>query len=111
MNSTKEKCDSDRHCDTSTPYKRFDNGELILRDELAIDRTLLANERTFLAYLRAGVTLILAGVTFIHFGNDQWLGWLGFTCVPIGVAIMAFGGGRYRAMKREIAALRQQLSH
>ena len=95
----------------STPYKRFDSRDLILRDELAIDRTLLANERTFLAYLRAGVTLILAGATFIHFGSDQWLAWLGWACVPIGILIMAFGALRYRAMKREIASLRKKLTH
>ncbi len=39
----------------NTPYVRFDNRNLILRDELAIDRT-LANERTLLSTIqgRAG---------------------------------------------------------
>ena len=107
LSNSNENDGNDRHSDKSTPYERFGNGDLILRDELAIDRTLLANERTFLAYLRAGVTLMLAGVTFIHFGSDQWLGWIGYTCVPIGVVIMAFGGVRYRTMKDGIAKVRQ----
>lgn len=34
-----------------SPYFRFCNDELILRDELAVDRTLLANERTLLESL------------------------------------------------------------
>lgn len=38
-----------------SPYSKFDTDDLILRDQLAIDRTLLANERTLLAYLRSGV--------------------------------------------------------
>jgi len=63
LSNSNENDGNDRHSDKSTPYERFGNGDLILRDELAIDRTLLANERTFLAYLRAGVTLMLAGVT------------------------------------------------
>ena len=42
-------------------YSRFVETQLILTDELAIDRTLLANERTLLAYLRAGMALIIAG--------------------------------------------------
>ncbi|RPJ43750.1 MAG: DUF202 domain-containing protein, partial [Deltaproteobacteria bacterium] len=29
-----------------SPYSRFESTDLILRDELAVDRTLLANERT-----------------------------------------------------------------
>lgn len=33
------------------PYSRFDQEELIIRDYLAADRTVLANERTFLAYV------------------------------------------------------------
>ena len=40
-------------------YSKFSDDDLILRDELAIDRTLLANERTLLAYLRSGVALAL----------------------------------------------------
>ena len=53
-----------------SPYERFDSDDLILRDELAIDRTLLANERTLLAYLRSGVALLIAGVSIIHFSQE-----------------------------------------
>ncbi len=34
---------------------KFNKDEMILRDFLAVDRTLLANERTLLAYIRTGV--------------------------------------------------------
>ena len=43
------------------PYEQFADSELILRDHLAIDRTVLANERTFLAYCRPALPLILTG--------------------------------------------------
>jgi putative membrane protein len=55
------------------PYSRFEAAELILRDQLAIDRTLLANERTFLSYLRSGVALLIAGVSIIHFCRGHYL--------------------------------------
>ena len=53
------------------PYQRFLKEELILRDELAIDRTLLANERTLMAYVRLAITLIIAGVSIIHFAMEK----------------------------------------
>lgn len=90
----------------SQPYQRFENEKLTLRDELAMDRTLLANERTLLAYLRSGVTLILAGVTFIHFAQEQWFTIFGILCLPAGIVFMLFGGVRYRAMSSDIAAAR-----
>lgn len=40
--------------------------DLILRNRLAIDRTVLANERTLLAYVRTALTLFLVGMSFIH---------------------------------------------
>lgn len=39
--------------------------DMILRDYLAVDRTLLANERTYLSYLRTSVSFIVAGLTLL----------------------------------------------
>jgi putative membrane protein len=92
------------------PYEKFDGDMLTLRDELAIDRTLLANERTLLAWLRSGVALILAGVTFIHFAQGAWLGAIGCLCVPVGVIIMILGFSRYKSMDRQIANVREEMA-
>lgn len=89
-------------------YSRFDGGDLILRDELAIDRTLLANERTLLAYLRAGVTLLLAGVTIVHFSPGGWFRIAGFACIPTGIAAGLIGAARYRKMNRTISLVRNR---
>ena len=43
-------------------YDKFAE-DMILRDHLALDRTLLANERTYLSYLRTVVSFIVAGIT------------------------------------------------
>jgi len=92
---------------TSKPYERFLKEELILRDELAIDRTLLANERTLMAYVRLAITLIIAGVSIIHFAMEKWFETIGFLCVPVGIAAGLFGWSRYQKMERQIREIRK----
>lgn len=96
---------------TDSHYSRFDGSDLILRDELAIDRTLLANERTLLAYLRAGVTLLLAGVTIVHFSPDGWFRIAGYASIPTGILAGLIGVARYRKMNRTISIVRSRAVH
>ncbi len=90
----------------NTPYSQFDAEKLILRDQLAIDRTNLANERTLLAYLRSAVALVLAGLTIIHFASQGWFQILGVVCLPAGVVTGVLGAIRYRNMRGTIASIR-----
>jgi len=94
---------------TENPYERFQCEDLILRDELAIDRTILANERTILAYLRAALTLVIAGVTFLHFFDSGMLLYIGIICAPLGVATGIFGVRRYRKMDKRIRTAHESL--
>ncbi len=93
---------------TDSHYHKFDGAELILRDELAIDRTLLANERTLLAYLRSAVALVIAGVSIINFARDSWFMMVGFVCIPAGILAGIVGWVRYAKMNRSIALIRRQ---
>ena len=88
------------------PYSKYCADNLILRDELAIDRTLLANERTLLSYLRSSVALLIAGVSIIHFSNEGWFWVLGLTCIPIGIITGIIGVARYRKMHQSIVRIR-----
>jgi putative membrane protein len=88
------------------PRKDADLGTLPLRDELAIDRTLLANERTLLSYLRFGVALALAGVTIIHFVHHGWFSAIGIACLPAGALCGIIGTARYVKVRRVLLALR-----
>jgi putative membrane protein len=92
----------------SKPYERFLREELILRDELAIDRTLLANERTMMAYVRLAITLVIAGVSIIHFAMEKWFETIGFLCVPVGIAAGILGWIRYQRMDLEIREIRNR---
>lgn len=89
-----------------TPYSRFEKDELILRDELAVDRTLLANERTLLAYLRSAVALLIAGVSIMHFSQHGWFWTVGICCIPLGILTGVVGIVRFRKMNRAIAIVR-----
>ena len=91
------------------PYIHFGRDELILRDELALDRTALANERTLLAYLRTALALVLAGVTFLHFAEARWFAIVGGACVIAGLAVLPLAICRYRRMQRALAPLRRHL--
>lgn len=90
-------------------YSQFNTTKLILRDQLAIDRTLLANERTLLAYLRSGVALFIAGISIIHFSHEGWFTAIGFLCIPCGFTTLLFGLLRFRKMDKAIAVVRQEL--
>ncbi len=92
---------------SDTPYTRFDKDDLILRDELALDRTLLANERTLLAYLRSSITLLIAGVSIMHFAPQGWFWGVGLSCIPVGLLTGLVGVLRYRKMNSSIAAFRK----
>jgi putative membrane protein len=89
-------------------YSKFSNDNLILRDELAIDRTLLANERTLLAYLRSGVALAIAGVSIMNFSQQQWFWVIGVACIPIGIITGIVGVVRYRKMNNAIVLVRSK---
>ena len=90
------------------PYSKYCGDNLILRDELAIDRTLLANERTLLSYLRSAVALFIAGVTIIHFSTEGWFWVLGIACIPSGIITGIIGVARYRRMNQSIVRIRNQ---
>jgi putative membrane protein len=91
-------------------YSRFEAATLILRDELAIDRTLLANERTLLSYLRSAVALIIAGVSIIHFSHQAWFTVVGIACLPSGLLAAQVGAVRYRKMDKAISVVRKELA-
>ena len=91
-----------------TSYSRHNPDNLILRDELAIDRTLLANERTLLAYLRSGAALLIAGVSIMHFSSEGWFWIVGLACIPTGIITAVIGVARYLRMNKKITSIRNR---
>jgi putative membrane protein len=83
-------------------YERFLNSEMILRDRLAIDRTVLANERTFLAYFRTVLALILGGATVIRLFEDSSANLAGWILIALGALTGAVGAWRTIRMHEAI---------
>ena len=71
-------------------YSTFRN-EMILRDYLALDRTILANERTLLAYLRTFIGTFSAGIAMIKFLDAPLSTLIGYIFVAISPFFVAFG--------------------
>ena len=100
----------DQPKDEPQPYAATVKEQLILRDRLAIDRTILANERTLLAYVRTALTLFLVGMSFIHvpmfhpdpdFGGFAY-GMSGWLFVSAAVVVAVVGQVRYRRFRARV---------
>ncbi len=79
------------------PYKTYmqDHKSLILRDYLAIDRTILANETSYMSYIRTSLTLIAAGATLLKFFSSDYTQVVGWSLVAIGGWLAFHGYRRY----------------
>lgn len=77
------------------PYEK-DHEQMILRDYLAVDRTMMANETAFLSYVRTSLTLIAGGVTLIKFFNDPFMQALGWGFIVVGGWLALNGYNRFR---------------
>lgn len=98
--------------DESRPYKDLED-QLILRDHLAADRTILANERTFLAYIRTALTLFVAGLTFVHLKVlsseiPLFVEWIGFVFILLGIIAFFAGLVKFIRMRALIHKIKQE---
>lgn len=92
-----------------SPYSEIPREKLILRDQLAIDRTVLSNERTFLAYIRTALALFATGGFVIRFFDSSLLEVLGWVFIILGIITVIIGKFRYRKMKRLIEFEEKQI--
>lgn len=83
-------------------YKNMVAKDLILRDYLAIERTVLTNEATFLAYIRTSLTLLAVGVTLFHLSTSNTLQYIGVAVGLFGFYIFLLGSVRSARMKNKI---------
>jgi putative membrane protein len=84
------------------PYRRFKDTDLILRDQLAVDRTTLANERTLLAYIRTGLALALTGAACIRIFSGMWALMAGSGFIVAGIVTFVVGIIRFVLLHRDI---------
>ena len=85
------------------------NKDLILREELAIQRTIMANQTTFLAFLRTSMYFLVAGLTIqnlAHFTQIHKLGWIFY---GVSVLLLATGLLNYNRQRRAIEQSRRHI--
>lgn len=73
------------------PYEEFKREEMILRDWLALDRTVLANKRTFLAYGRTSIALMALGIAFVKLIHHRFFEVSGFVLMTLGIVVFFIG--------------------
>lgn len=80
---------------TQSPYARFAEDDLTLRDLLAVDRTVVANERTLLGFIRTALALMLTGASLIKFSDSSSLHVAGWGVGTLAVPLLAIGVGHF----------------
>ncbi|MEZ4912245.1 MAG: DUF202 domain-containing protein [Saprospiraceae bacterium] len=71
------------------------NKDLILREKLALQRTVLANQSTFLAFLRTSMYFLMAGLTLQNFYNSGNYLLLEIILFTISLVVLIFGIRNY----------------
>jgi putative membrane protein len=87
----------------TNPYERFSQQEIILRDQLAMDRTILANERTFLAYIRTSLAFFIVGGWFVKFFDSRLINIVGAGLVVCAFSFFILGAKRFYTIKKRLA--------
>ena len=88
------------------PYSDIDPNDMILRDHLARDRTILANERTLLSYFRTAIALLASGAMVIKvFPHNRALFVLAVLLLVCGVVIAVFGIWRFITISADLKRL------
>lgn len=89
--------------DTKT-YQKFCD-EMILRDFLALDRTILANKRTFLAYVRTAIGLLASGIGMIKLVSDGIINILGFVFITAALPVLIVGAIEFVKMQKTLRVI------
>ena len=76
--------------------------KLILRDELALERTKLANQRTVLAFSRTGLYLVVTAMAIFKFSKTGKYEILAWALVLIGCLVAITGIVNYFIMRKKI---------
>ena len=85
-------------------YSTF-RDEMIVRDYLALDRTILANERTLLAYLRTFIGTFSAGIAIVKLIDTPLMNVIGFIFIIVSPFFIIFGMIRYIQVSKKLKTL------
>ncbi|MBK7958952.1 MAG: DUF202 domain-containing protein [Bacteroidetes bacterium] len=78
------------------------NKDLILREKLALQRTILANQSTFLAFLRTAMYFLVAGISINHLTSIKHGNLIELIFIAVSFVLLAIGIINYKRQKNKI---------
>ncbi|GAA4290326.1 DUF202 domain-containing protein [Aestuariibaculum suncheonense] len=82
------------------------DGRIILRDQLAIERTRLANERTLMSYIRSSLYLLIGSFAFFELKNEYSnFDYLAYVSLGFSVVFLLIGIYRFYLLKKNLRRL------
>src|SRR6476469_1355453 len=96
--------------DSYLPYEK-EHEQMILRDYLAVDRTMMTNETSFLSYIRTSLALIAAGATMIKVFTDPSAQAIGWAFIAVGGWLTIHGYNRYRKTDEILHKVKGETMH
>lgn len=78
------------------------NKDLILREKLALQRTMLANQTTFLAFLRTSMYFLVAGISINNLTTVKYGFFIEWIFIVIAVVLLLLGIFNYRSHRIKI---------
>jgi putative membrane protein len=78
------------------------NKDLILREKLALQRTILANQTTFLAFIRTSMYFLVAGISIKNLTNIHYAWIIEFVFVSISIILLFIGILNYQKQHQKI---------
>lgn len=85
-------------------YKEF-NDSMIIRDYLALDRTILANRRTLLSYVRTFIGLFAGGIGLVELQDNVIIIIIGYISMAISIPILVIGIIEYIKVKKSLSSI------
>jgi putative membrane protein len=79
------------------------NKDLILREKLALQRTVLANQATLLAFIRTAMYFLVAGISINNLLDYRYGHYIQFAFVTISVFLLLVGFANHKIQKKKIA--------
>lgn len=80
------------------------NKDLILREKLALQRTILANQSTFLAFLRTAMYFLVAGISINNLTSFQYGKLTEIVFIIVSLTLLTIGIINYKRQKIKINA-------
>lgn len=96
--------------DSYLPYEK-DHEQMILRDYLAVDRTMMTNEASYMSYIRTSLTMMAAGVTLIKIFPEDYVQIVGWGIIVIGGWLAIHGYHRFRQTDEVLRRVKGETVH